>query len=175
MMGNTMTAARRQRKLRFFLRGRWGIALAAVLSAGLAVAEPIQAVTSERIVTDPVSGLAISGFDPVAYFTDGAALPGKGAFEQVVAGAAWRFRNAGNQAAFAADPQVYTPRFGGYDPVAVARGVAVAGNPQLWLIRGERLYLFYTPEARDKFAADADRMIDAADTQWPAVKHQLVP
>jgi len=170
-----MTAARRQRKLRFFLSTGWAVVVTAALSAGLALAEPIRAVTGERIVIDRFSGLAISGFDPVAYFTDGAALPGKGAFEQVVAGAPWRFRNAGNQAAFAADPEVYMPRFGGYDPLGVARGVAVPGNPQLWLVRGERLYLFYTPEARDQFAGDPDRTIDAAELQWPAVRRQLVP
>ncbi|HLH97322.1 MAG TPA: YHS domain-containing (seleno)protein [Xanthobacteraceae bacterium] len=171
-----MTAARRQRKLCSVLPiPRCAIVLAAVLSAGLALAEPIRALITERIVTDPVSGLAISGFDPVAYFTDRAALPGKGTFEQVVAGAPWRFRNPGNQAAFAADPEVYMPRFGGYDPVGIARGVAVAGNPQLWLISGERLYLFYTPEARSQFAGDPERMIDAAEQQWPAVRRQLVP
>jgi hypothetical protein len=170
-----MTAARRQRKLWFFSAAVGVTVLAAALSAGFALSEPIRAVTGERIVVDPISGLAISGFDPVAYFTDGAALSGKGAFEQVVAGAPWRFRNAGNQAAFAADPEVYMPRFGGYDPVGVARGVAVAGNPQLWLISGERLYLFYTPEARDQFAGEPERTIVAAEQRWPAVERQLVP
>ena len=43
-------------------------------------------------------------------------------------GAAWRFCNVGNRAAFAAQPEVYMPQFGGYDPVGVARGVAVAGK-----------------------------------------------
>ena len=41
------------------------------------------------------------------------------------------------------DPDVYMPQFGGYDPLGVARGVAVAGNPNVWLIAGERLFLFY--------------------------------
>jgi len=148
--------------------------LAAML-AGPGVADPIATVTSEQIVIDPNSGLAISGFDPVAYFTDGAALAGKSAFEQVVAGAAWRFRNAGNRAAFVADPDIYMPRFGGHDPVAVARGVAVAGNPLVWLISGERLYLFYTPEARDQFAGNPEATAAAAELQWPAVRRLLVP
>ena len=148
--------------------------LAAML-AGSGLADPVGTVTSEQIVIDPNSGLAISGFDPVAYFTDGAPLPGKGAFEQVVAGAAWRFRNAGNRAAFMADPDIYMPRFGGHDPVAVARGVAVAGNPLVWLISGERLYLFYTPEARDQFAGNPGATAAAAELQWPAVRRLLVP
>ena len=102
------------------------------------------------------TGLAISGFDPVAYFTDGAPTPGKGEFEYRWAGAVWRFRNEGNRSAFIADPDVYMPRFGGYDPVGVARGVGVPGDPQIWLVTGERLYLFYTPAAREAFAGDTE-------------------
>ena len=51
-------------------------------------------------------------------------------------GAIWRFSNVGNREAFAARPDVYMPQFGGYDPIGVSHGVAVAGNPSLWLIAG---------------------------------------
>src|SRR5580692_1174299 len=112
MMGNTMTVTRRQRKLRICRPGA-GLVLAAAVAVGLGLAGPIGAATTERIVVDRNSGLAISGFDPVAYFTDAQALQGKGEFEQTVAGAVWRFRSAGNSAAFMADPDVYMPRFGG--------------------------------------------------------------
>ena len=173
-----MTAARRQRKLHTLGPDRGhgiGLVSAALVSAGLCLAGPISAATTERIVIDRNTGLAISGFDPVAYFTDAQPLPGKGEFEQVVAGTVWRFRSAGNRAAFIADPEVYTPRFGGYDPVGVARRVAVAGNPLLWIIRDERLYLFYAPETRDEFVSDSDRTITTADREWPALNRFLVP
>jgi hypothetical protein len=174
MMGNTMTAARQRRKPPSCGPGT-GLVLAAVVAAGLGLAGPIGAATTERIVVDRNSGLAISGFDPVAYFTDAAALPGKDEYEQKVAGAVWRFRSAGNRAAFMADPNVYMPRFGGYDPVGVARGVAVAGNPLLWIISRERLYLFYAAERREEFAGDSDRTIAAADREWPSINRRLVP
>jgi hypothetical protein len=189
MMGNTMTVARRWRKL-----PSWGLrtgfavrlwklrfrALRTVFAttaalAALGAAAPIGAATTERIVIDRNSGLAIGGFDPVAYFTDAQALPGKDEFEQVVAGAIWRFRSDGNRAAFVADPNVYAPRFGGYDPVGVARGVAVAGNPLLWVISGDRLYLFYRPETKDEFAGDRDHTISTADRAWPSILRTLVP
>ena len=57
------------------------------------------------------------------------------------------------------------PRFGGYDPVAVARGTSVPGNPLFWAVTGERLYLFYSDEARAAFLADPGRIIDARDAQ----------
>ena len=71
-------------------------------------------------------------------------------------GAVWRFRNEGNRAAFVGHPEIYGPQFGGYDPVDVARGVTVAGNPRFWLIRGQRLYLFGREEAATAFAANPE-------------------
>ena len=63
-----------------------------------------------------------------------------------------------------ADPDVYMPRFGGYDPVGVARGVAVPGDPRLWLIADERLYLFYSDgDAGGIQRATRDRTIEAAE------------
>ena len=84
-------------------------------------------------------------------------------------GAVWRFCNIGNRAAFAARPDVYMPQFGGYDPVGVARGVAVAGNPNLWLIAGERLFLFYDRARLEKFAADP-----SASTRRPSANGRTV-
>ena len=75
------------------------------------------------------TGLAIGGYDPVAFFTDGKPLLGKADIEFAYGGAIWRFRNVGNRDAFAAHPEIYRPQFGGYDPLGVAHGVAVPGNP----------------------------------------------
>jgi hypothetical protein len=172
LIGKTMTAARRQRKN---LLLQWALLAAAVVTGGLAAIPAIRAATTEQIVVDRNSGLAIIGFDPVAYFIDRAAVPGREQFEHAFAGAVWRFRNEGNRAAFAANPDVYLPRFGGYDPVGVGRGVAVPGDPRLWLIVGERLYFFHTPEARDLFSADAEAVVAAADSAWPAVRLTLSP
>jgi len=137
--------------------------------------QPIRATTTELIVADRNTGLAISGFDPVAYFVDRAAMPGSSDFECSFGGAVWRFRNEGNRAAFLAHPEVYLPRYGGYDPVGVARGVAVAGHPQFWLIANERLYLFYSPEVQAQFALDPERISATADRKWLSVRHELVP
>ncbi len=88
--------------------------------------------TTERVVVNRFTGQAISGYDPVAYFTDTAAVRGDERFEAVHDGAVWRFRNEGNRAAFVGHPEVYAPQFGGHDPVDVARGKVVQSLPQLW-------------------------------------------
>jgi hypothetical protein len=145
------------------------------LLASLLAPLPSGAATSERIVADRHRGLAIDGFDPVAYFVDGKPLPGRGEWEHRFAGATWRFRNEGNRAAFMQNPDAYLPRFGGYDPVGVARGVAVAGNPTLWLLADGKLWLFYNEAALDEFFNDAGRIAAAAERMWPEVLRALVP
>jgi hypothetical protein len=67
------------------------------------------------------------------------------------------------------------PPFGGYDPVGVARGVAVAGNPEHWLINGERLCLFYDQARLERFSADPERAIAVAERKWPKVSRALSP
>ena len=134
---------------------------------------PANATTTSRIVTDPLSGLAISGFDPVAYFTDQAPRLGEGAYELSHGGAVWRFCNPGNRAAFKRDPEIYAPRFGGYDPIAVAQGASVPGHPLIWLIAGDRLYLFSEQVHRDRFAAAVTHSVALAEHRWPEVEATL--
>jgi hypothetical protein len=171
-----MTAARQERKRsRGFLSVAAGFVLALVLPCLPGDAPPVHAATSERMVVDWHTGLAIGGYDPVAYFTDGTPRLGSADFELRFDGAIWRFCNSGDRDAFAARPDVYMPRFGGYDPVGVAHGVAVAGNPKFWRISGERLFLFYDQDRLQTFGADAQRVIAAADRKWPDVQHTLTP
>ena len=132
-----------------------------------------QAATTERIVVNRYSGLAIAGFDPVAYFTDSMAVQGLPDYEAREGGAVWRFRNEGNRASFVAHPEIYGPQFGGYDPVDLGRGVTLAGNPRFWMVAGQRLYLFGREENRDAFAADPERFLKEATARWPAVERGL--
>ena len=172
-----MTAQRQERNRNRPRAGfRPGIALIALL-AGLAaqvlVGPAAQAATTERVVVNRFSGLAIEGFDPVAYFVDARPELGMEDFEASEAGAVWRFRNEGNRASFVAHPDIYGPQFGGYDPIDVARGVTVAGNPRFWLISGRRLYLFSREQSRDAFAADPEHVLREANAHWPALLLEL--
>ena len=165
-----MTAARQPRKFGRPLAA-WALGLALV-GAGL-ILPPIARPAAEPIAVNAHTGLAISGFDPVAYFTDGKPELGRSGLELNLGGAVWQFRNEGNRAAFAERPDVYMPRFGGYDPVAIARGVSVQGHPLIWAVVGERLYLFYDAEARAAFLADPGRILVAAERKWPAMAKDL--
>lgn len=163
-----MTAPRQQRKSALVL----AMTLAALNGPGW-TSLAARAAVDDRPLVDSHSGLAISGFDPVAYFTDGAAKSGRPDLELSQSGAIWRFRNEGNKAAFAERPDVYMPRFGGYDPVAIARGASVPGHPLFWAVSGQRLYLFYSEEARAAFAVDPGRIIATAERKWPTVARTI--
>src|SRR3954468_13612121 len=101
-----MTAARGPRK-----RHVIGAALSLVFVLAGSHLPISRASTTERVVVDQPTGLATSGLDPVAYFTERKPVSGRQDFEYRYAGAIWRFHNEGNRAAFAADPGVYQPRY----------------------------------------------------------------
>lgn len=152
---------------------RWMVAL--VLAVFTVVFAGAPAAARDPIVVNPDTGLALSGIDPVAYFTDRKPVFGRPDLELGRFGTVWRFRNPGNRDAFAADPQVYMPQFGGYDPVAIERGRAVPGHPLIWTVMGERLYLFYSDADRAAFLADAERIAAAAARKWPDVARAASP
>jgi hypothetical protein len=172
-----MTAQRQERNGGrsgiYFRPGIAFIAALASLAALPCVPRPAEATTTERVVVNRYTGLAIEGFDPVAYFVDARPVVGLPDFEASEAGAVWRFHNEGNRASFVAHPDIYGPQFGGYDPFDLARGVTVAGNPRFWLISEQRLYLFGREENRDAFAAAPERTRQQANLRWPPLEQGL--
>jgi hypothetical protein len=158
-----MTAARQA--------GKWLPLL--ILFAGAAGLAPQRLSAEPAVIVNPATGLAISGFDPVAYFTDKKADLGRPDLELRSEGVVWRFRNPGNREAFQREPGAYSPRFGGYDPFELAHGRPVAGHPLFWAITGERLYLFYSAENRAAFVADPGSALAQAQSKWAQVERVI--
>ena len=128
---------------------------------------------SEWVVTDRQSGLAIMGYDPVAYISAGGPVLGREAHELVWSGAVWRFASAANMALFRDEPERYAPRLGGYDPVAVMRGSAAPGHPRLFEVRGDGLYLFANAENKASFTDAYD--FQALQVAWQQLRETLAP
>ena len=136
----------------------YGSALAAMLVASAAVA-------GERINKD-AAGLAILGYDTVAYFTDGRPVKGSPDFEYVWQDARWQFASAEHRTLFATEPDRYAPQFGGFCTGGVALGRLAPIDPEAWLIVDGRLYLHYNKEGRDETAADPKADIAVAAEKW---------
>lgn len=129
---------------------------------------------TEMIINDPWTGAAIAGYDPVAFFIDRAAIAGTPDHQTIHAGLVWHFVSEGNRAAFEESPESYLPAFGGYDPVAVAAGLPVAGSPRYFLIAEGRVHLFRSAENRDRFASKPAIAAEAT-RNWPELRRQLAP
>lgn len=132
----------------------------------LGAAGPAQA-SEARVFTR--RGLAIRGYDPVAYFTTGAPAKGDSANTTMWDGAEWRFATAANKALFDADPQAYAPQYGGYCAFAVANNYTASTDPDAWSIENGKLYLNYSRSVRARWLEDVPGNIAKGDANWPSV------
>lgn len=142
------------------------LAMSAAFAALCAAAPPLRADTPMIFAR---RGVAIGGYDPVAYFTDARPVKGKPAFKVMWKGAVWYFASARNRQTFEADPRRYAPQFGGYCAYAVANGYTAKTDPDAWRIHDGRLYLNYSRHVRDLWLADVPGHIARARANWPAV------
>ena len=138
-----------------------GLAAAMLFLGGLAHAD------NPPISMDD-TGLAIEGYDTVAYFTDGTPLPGSADYTHDWQGATWLFASAAHRDAFKADPERYAPQFGGYCAYAVSRGNAIKGKAKVWSIVEDKLYLNLGPGAQKKWSKDVPGNIARAVDNWPS-------
>ena len=122
---------------------------------------------------DPVNrdahGVAIQGYDMVAYFEEGKPVKGVPAFTHAWMGATWRFATAAHRDRFAADPVRYAPQYGGYCSWAVGHGYTAKVDPEAWKIVNGKLYLNYSKGVQGKWEADAPALIQRGDSNWPSL------
>jgi hypothetical protein len=143
----------------------WSMALGAAALAGCGA--------PARVVIDPLTGFALSGYDPVTYFLHAEPRQGVAGRELRWSGASWRFENIGNMKAFEAAPNIYAPGLGGHDPVAATRGFVAEGDPRVYVIARDRLFLFHTMATRDLFAREPDGYITDGERNWTRLVGRL--
>jgi hypothetical protein len=114
-------------------------------------------------------GLAVSGYDVVAYFNDGRPVEGRPEYATEWSGARWRFATAANRDAFVAGPTRYAPQYGGYCAYAVSKGYTASADPIVWRIVDGRLYLNYSKSVQRLWEQDIPGHIANANGNWPAV------
>jgi len=112
-------------------------------------------------------GLAVGGYDPVAYFTESAPRKGLAAHSLKWRGATWQFKSAENKALFEANPEKYAPQYGGYCAYAMASGDFVSTSPKAWDIYKGKLYLNYSSIVWAIWNRDKKGYVARADKRWP--------
>ena len=114
--------------------------------------------------------VALSGYDPVSYFTDGHPEKGSAEYSAAFDDATYWFKSTEHRALFVADPDHYAPQFDGYCTINVTRGVKKEADPEAWVIAGGRLYVFSAKEGVPLFQQQTAGIIDKAQEKWPEVR-----
>ncbi len=119
-------------------------------------------------------GVAINGYDPVAYFVDSAPAKGDPTLGYTWNGTKWQFANQKNLQAFKANPVKYAPVFGGYCAYAVSQGYTAPTDPDAWSIVDDKLYLNYSKSVRTRWQQDTNGNIVKGNANWPGLRAELV-
>ena len=122
--------------------------------------------------------LSISGYDPVAYFTDGKPVPGSSEFEYVWHDAHWRFASAAHRDLFVANPEHFAPQYDGYCAMGASLDKGAhkdTVDPNAWAIVDGKLYLTHTTRSLARWQQNAAENITRADENWSTVEHQADP
>ena len=117
-------------------------------------------------------GVAIRGYDTVAYFTEGKAAKGAPEYLAAYKGSTFHFASAANRDAFIANPVKYAPQYGGFCAFGTAGGYKAAIDPAAFRIVEGKLYLNYNGAVQAKWAADIPGYVSKADAKWPEVMRQ---
>ncbi len=113
-------------------------------------------------------GVALKGYDPVAYFIDGKPTPGTDQFIAEWQGATYHFASAEDRDRFVADPEKYVPQYGGYCAYAIANDQIADIDPDEWAIVDGKLYLNNNAVAQGLWSLDKQGNIKAGDRNWAA-------
>ena len=117
----------------------------------------------------PAPGLALHGYDPVAFFTESKPVQGSSSFAAVHNGATYRFSSQANLDVFKANPSQYEPGFGGFCAYGISLGAKFDGDPRFWSIVDNKLYVNLDQGIADAFNKDVPGALAKANANWPTL------
>lgn len=138
-------------------------ALLSIIVLAVAIAHSAELVNVDK------AGLALQGYDPVAFFVEGKAIPGNPAITASHQGAIYRFSSEQHREAFGKDPNRFAPAFGGFCAYAVSRNQTAPVEIGTWQILHDRLVLNYDAKVRTLFDAEREENLKKADMNWPSL------
>ncbi|MBX9927235.1 MAG: hypothetical protein K2Y05_12830 [Hyphomicrobiaceae bacterium] len=154
----------------------FALAVASILGASVpALAGPEINTSTGIVLADgkPALGLAVHGYDVVAYQTESKPVRGDANFAVVQSQATYRFTSKANADLFKANPAKYEPAYGGYCAFGVAVGAKFDGDPNNWKIVDGKLYLNLDNGVQQTWLKDVPGNIKKAEVNWPGIKGKL--
>ncbi|EPJ48014.1 MAG: hypothetical protein OFPI_31090 [Osedax symbiont Rs2] len=141
---------------------------AIVITAAMAISQFSFAADIEANADD--NDIAIKGYDPVAYFTQGKAMQGSHKYSATYKNAIYHFSNANNRDLFKANAEKFAPQYGGFCAMGVAMKLKFDTDPQAWRIVDQKLYLNLSKTVQKKWLSDIPGHIDTAENNWGELK-----
>ena len=127
----------------------------------------------KTLINMGADGVALKGYDPVAYFTLSRAVPGQEELQYTWRNARWHFSSQEHLMLFKENPDKYVPQYGGYCAYAVSRGTTADIDPEAWAIVDSKLYLNLNKEVQKIWQQDREEYIKKADKNWPRIVRTL--
>lgn len=111
-------------------------------------------------------GVAINGYDAVAYFTEGKPVKGNESFSLKADNSTWLFSTKENLEKFKKDQTKYKPQFGGFCAFGMSQGHEAPTDPNAWTVVNNKLYLNYNLDVKKDWLKDRDNLIIKAEKNW---------
>ena len=143
-------------------RTLWAIAVAAMAGGVFA--------PSARAHAGSPGHTALSGYDPVSYFTAGHPERGSEQFSFPFDDTTYLFASEEHRKLFAANPEKYAPQFAGYCALGVSMGLKVEADPKAWTISNGKLFVFASKQVVPEFKAKPGEIARQADAAWVTLK-----
>jgi len=157
----------------FRLSSLAGFSAVFLVAGGIAVTQAQAVVPQSTSAVDTnETGLAMQGYDAVAYFTDGKPVKGKPDFKAEHDGATYYFASADHLQKFTANPAAYLPQYGGFCAMGAAIGRKVEGDPTIWKVVDQKLYLNFNPDVAVRWNKDIPGNVAKADGNWPDIRNK---
>lgn len=121
---------------------------------------------ADELMNAKAGGLAVKGYDVVAYFTQERAVQGSEDFEHEWRGVRWRFSSPEHLTAFRETPESYAPRYGGYCSGGMAMGNRAPIDPEAFAVIDGKLYLNFSKSTLHNFQENPVEKIEQADANW---------
>jgi YHS domain-containing protein len=128
-----------------------------------------------EVVNTDKRGLALQGYDPVGYFTDGKPIKGSAEFTATFKGATYQFVSAQHRDTFNRAPEKYAPQFGGFCGYAASINELAPIEVEYFQVLHDRLILQHNKKAWDLWHRDVEGNLKKADANWPALSQQIAP
>ena len=152
------------------LLGYLAVGLVMASAVGILVYPTSRKFSAYNIDADQI---AIHGYDPVAYFTEGQPMEGKSEFEYAWQDARWHFASAGNRDLFKANPVRYSPQYGGYCALGISAGEYADIDPNAWSIVDGKLYLNKIKEYTEAWDKAPEAYLKTANYNWTNNRDRL--